>query len=626
MNIITILLFFAYTIGAGYSVTYFLKNSDNFFERWLRRVGIGMGAIPFVLVLLNLFHIPVDWRIVLVLSLAIPAFFLVFGIKKGFKLPNVRLTRSNIYFLIVMVIFFLSLFMYVKGSFIYPYLEDYDPWAHAVGVKYVSIEKNFEDINDRLVYLNPYPPGYNGFLGVLHQTSPSLMWTIKFFNAFIISIGLIFFYFFTKNFMRSKDKALMATLILAMIPSYLSHFIWAHSLVVTLLIVALYCLTMIDKDKRWIYPTMVVIAGIALTQPSQAMKFSIIFMIYFIVKSFYSRKFCVREFLAIIGGYLLSLTWWAVNSKGLAGGYFFGRFRGQSTDVASNIFVRVWGSLQKVFPPTSGSATRPYSLGDFFIAKSQNMINNPIGIGIVICLLFLLAVVVLMLNYKSIGKERKVQVSSSFFWFLFAFLGVNSLTFHLPFGFYSFRFWMLLALPVSIIAAEGFWFIVGFFKQLKVPKIATFLILVLLIFLTSGRQKYDVNTAMWGPGADFATFEDSVSHGWLRANLPPDTKVFSYSADEKAIVFDMFSCAWCDDVKSFRGELLNKNVSELYSWLKMKDYEYLTIDGTAFNVLSYSFGENRTKELLPKRFEEISSFDKFQVVYRTDSTVIFRIL
>lgn len=626
MSIATILLFFVYTFGLGYTITYFVRNSDNFFERWLVRIGIGMGAIPFLLVLLNLLHIPIDWRIVLVLSLVVPAFSLVFGIKRGFKLPNVRLTRSNIYLLIVLVLFFLSLFMYVKGSFIYPYLEDYDPWVHAVGVKYVSIEKNFEDPNDSLVYLKPYPPGYDGFLGVLHQTSPSLMWTIKFFNALIIPLGIIFFYFFAKNFMHSRDKSLIATIILAMIPCYLSHFIWAHSLVVTLLIVALYCLTMIDNDKRWIYPAMVVIAGICLTQPSQSMKFFFIFMMYFIVKSFYSRKFRVREFLSVVGGYLLSLVWWAANSKGLAGGYFFGRLKGQSAGTSSNLIVRVWNGVQKVFPPSSGSATRPYTFGDFFIAKSQNMINNPVGIGIVICLLFLAALIVLALNYKSMKREKKEWVIIAFLWFLFTFLGVNSMTFNLPIGFYSFRFWMLLAIPVSILASEGFWFIVGFFKQFRVPKIATVLLLVLLIFLTSGKQKYDVNTAVWGPGADFATFEDSVSHSWLMANLKPDTKVFSYSGDEKVIGFDMFSCAWCDDVKEFRKELLNKNASELYSWLRMKNYEYLTIDGTAYNVLSYSFGENRTRELLPKRLEEISSFGKFQTAYQTKSTIIFKIL
>ena len=200
------------------------------------------------------------------------------------------------------------------------------------------------------------------------------------------------------------------------------------------------------------------------------------------------------------------------------------------------------------------------------------------------------------------------------------------MTFKLPIGFYSFRFWMLFAIPASIIAAEGFWFIVNFFRQFRVPKIATILLLVFLIFLTSGQQKYAVNTAMWGPGATFATFEDSVGHAWLRDNLPVDTKVFAYAADEKAIAFDMFSCLWCDDVLEFRKDLLDKNASELYNWLKRNKYEYLTVDGTAYMVLAEKLGENKTNELLPKRFEEISAFEKFQVAHQTKGVVIFKII
>lgn len=624
MSIVTILLFFVYTFGLGYSITYFFKNSDNFFERWLVRLGIGLGGIPFLLVLFNLFHIPIDWKLVLVVSLVIPVVSLIIGVfRKRIRIPNIKLDKSNLYFLIVLVVFFLTLFMYVKGSFIYPYLEDYDPWAHAVGVKYISVEKNFDDPNDKLVYVKPYPPGYDGLMAILHQTSPSLMWTLKFFNALIISLGIVFFYFFTKNFMHNKDKALVATFILAMIPCYLSHFIWAHSLAMTLLIVALYCLTMIDIDNKWVYPTMLLIAGICLTQPSKAMKFFFIFAIYFIVKSIYSKKFLVREFLVIISGYLLSLVWWLTNWRDLASGYVFGRYKG--VELPSNIFIKTWKIIKKMFPPTSGSATRAYTFEDFFIAKSQNMINNPIGIGIVICLLFLVSLILIFYSYKNMKNEKKKWIIITLGWFLFTFLAVNSMTFHLPIGFYSFRVWMILAIPVSIIAAEGFWFVVGFPRQLKIPKIIIILLLVFLIFLTSGKQKYAVNTAIWYPGNEWTNMEDSLDYAWLRNNLPVNSRVFVYTGDEKAIAFDMFSCLWCDDVIGFRKDILNKNVSELYSWLKRRNYQYLTIDGTAFNALASTFGENRTNELLPKRFEEIGSFENFQVVHQTKGMAVFKV-
>lgn len=624
MSIITIILFFVYTYGLGYSLTYFLKNSDNFFERNLMRIGVGLAALTFLLILLDFLHIPIDWKIVLLVSLIVPVFAFVKSLKNGLRMPSIKLSKSNLYVLIVLLIFSLTLFMYAKGAFIYPYLEDDDPWAHATGIKYISIEKNLEDTYESFLYIKPYPPGYDALFAVLHQTSPSLMWTMKFFNALIASLGIIFFYFFAKNFLESKQKGLFATVILAMVPSYLSHFIWAHSLVMTLLIVALYCLLMIDYSKGWVYATMIVIASIPLTQPTKAIKFFFIFMIYFIVKSLYSKKFLTREFFAIIGGYLLSSLWWATNWKsmfvrrGLIGAE-------EASGGTTNIILRVWHAIQKAFPYDQGTATRPYTFGDFFFAKSQNMINNPVGVGFVLCLIVIFTLVLIFFTYKSMKKQKKVWVITTLFWLVFTFLGINTMTFNLPVGLYAFRFWMVFAIPLSIIAAEGFWFLVGFLNQIKIPKIITVLTILILIFLTSGQQKYAVNTAMWGPGQMWTSMDEVAGYAWLKS-LPVDTKVFAYSSDEQVIGFDQFSCLWCDEVIEFRKDLLYKNASDVYNWLKKQRYEYLILDGKTYNYFRFLYGENETNEILPKRFEEISSFGGFQVVHQTKGVIIFKVV
>jgi len=587
------------------------------------RIGVGLGLFPFLIVLFDLLRIPIDWKIVLLLSLIIPLIALVIGLKKGLKAPSIKISKSNLYFLIVLVIFSLTLFMYAKGAFTYPYFEDDDPWAHATGIKYISIEKDAEDPNNNFAYIKPYPPGYDGLMAVLHQTSPSLMWTMKFFNALIISLSIIFFYFFTKNFMRSMDKALIATIILAMVPCYLSHFIWAHSLVITLLLVALYCLVMIPKDKRWMYPTMLVITGICLTQPSQPIKFLFIFMIYVLVRSIYLKRFVVREFLAVIIGYILSLLWWATKWKGM-----FSRGLGgiQKLDtIQESGLLRLIKIIQKAFPYDGGTATRPYTFGDFLIAKSQNMINNPVGVGIVLSLIALFSLVVIFLTYKSMKKEKRMWVITALLWLIFTFLGVNSMTFNLPVGFSAFRFWMLFAIPLSIIAAEGFWFIVEFFKQVKVPKIVTIAILVVLIFLTSGQQKYAVNTAMWGPGQMWTSMEEIGGYVWLK-DLPVDTKVFAYSGDEQVIGFDKYSCLWCDEVLEFRKDLIYRNASEVYSWLKKERYEYMLIDGMAYRNFGDEYGVNETNQLLFERLDDIASSGKFQLVQQTKGVVIFKVV
>jgi hypothetical protein len=184
---------------------------------------------------------------------------------------------------------------------------------------------------------------------------------------------------------------------------------------------------------------------------------------------------------------------------------------------------------------------------------------------------------------------------------------------------------MLFAIPLSIVAAEAFSFLVLSFRHFKVPKILTIALLVFLVFLTSGQHKYAVNTAMWGPGQMWTSMDEIQGYVWLKG-LPPDTKVFDYAADEQIIGFDKSSCMWCDDVIEFRKDLLYRNVSELYPWLKRNQYEYLVVGGMAYKNFGRVYGENVTNEILPKRMEEIATLGKFQPVQQTQGVVIFQIV
>jgi len=112
--------------------------------------------------------------------------------KRSVKIP-LKLTKSNLHMLIALGIFLVSLFVYSSGAFSYPWLEDDDPWHHAAGMKYIAVEKDVFHASG-FMYVNPYPPGYDLLFGVLHQTSTSLHWTMKFFNALIVSLSILFFY------------------------------------------------------------------------------------------------------------------------------------------------------------------------------------------------------------------------------------------------------------------------------------------------------------------------------------------------------------------------------------------------------------------------------------------------
>lgn len=603
MSYWTIFLFIVYSWGLGYSLTRFVKNSDNILERNLMRIGIGLGTIPLIGVILSILHIPIDWKIILVLSIIIPLFHLIKNLNK-FRIPIIKITKSNIIIFIVLILLVFTLFMYTKGAFFYPYLEDEDPWEHALSVKYVSVEKNLRDpLPDIRVlqYIDPYPPGYAVLFGILHQTSPSLNWTLKFFNALIISLGIMFFYFFAREFIGNKNKALFATFVLASIPCYLSHFIWAHSYVVTLFFPAMYCLERIKHDKKWSYISAVVISSLIMIQPTQPMKLGALMGIYFLIKCIKKKKILKHLLIALVLGALLSLLWW--------GPHLIGFFH--HADKAA--------SSKGLFAPNSGTATRPYTFNDFFVAKKQNMINNPLGVGIVLSLLLIFTIFFLIINYKKLQTWEIITL----FWLAFTFIGINSMTFNLPIGLYAFRFWMLFAIPVSLISAEGASILSNMLKKIGIGNIITIVVLIVGIIFTSGIQKYAVNTAIWPPGSLWSSMDELQGYLSLQ-NLPTDEKVFPVckTGPRKSLGFDKLVYFWRGEgaEKKPYDERIDLEMDELSSWLKSHGYKYLIMDGTC--AKEKYMGINKTNE----KINELISSPLFQPVHQTNGFILFQVI
>ncbi len=619
MSFITILLFFIYTWGIGFALTSFVKNSENFFERNLMRIGIGLGVIPILGVFLNLVHIPLHWIVFLILSISAPAYFLFKKNKLNFNKirfpkPNLlKIKKSNLYILAVFLLFFILLYVMVKGSFAYPWLEDGDPWSHAVSAKYIAIKHTaYGQTPDFYIthYMAPYPPGYPILMGLLHQTSASIYWTLKFFNALIISLGIIFFYFFVKEFTQNKSKALFSAFVLTCIPCFLSHFIWSHSLVVILFFPTFYCLEMIKHDKKWAYAATVVMGSIFVTQPSQSIKFVVLLGIYFIIKSLSEKKFQKHVFFAGLGGLALSFMWW-YNNLGMLK---YGIRKSQATGevlTKTGFFNKIISTIQKTFNPNSGTATRAYSFNDFFVAKPQNMINNPIGVGIVLSLLLFIALIYVIIKYKSLIKKENHWIIITLAWLVFTFLGINSMTFNLPVGLYAFRFWMLFAIPVSILASLGLEFLIQISKKIKISSSIIVIIIIIGILMTSGYQRYKVNTAIW-PFQDFTSMDEMQGYLWLK-NLPVNTKVLPLCfRDFSVIGLDKMSYRWEPAIREFKDASINKTTGQMHTFLKRWGYEYIVIDAHCIK----KFGENETNAKL----QEIASSPYFQIVYPTQET------
>ncbi len=660
ISLTTIVLFFLYLWGLGFTAigvfTAAFKKPENlpeknFLERNFVYLGLGLGIFPILSIILNFLHLPLDWKLFLLLSLAYPFYFfsrkaagkgISFSSLNTKKLSGLKITKSSLVFLAVLLIAAASLSIYLSGAFSYPYLEDEDPWGHAIGVKYIAREKTAYDpplknmnreIDPVLSYMDPYPPAYEIMLGVLHQTSPDLAWTLKFFNALIISLGFIFFYLFAKGFMGNRYPALFATFALAVIPCYLSHFIWAHSLAVTLFFPAMYALEKLRENKKWFLPSVLIIASLWVSQNvDQPLKLSVMFLIYMIVISITQRKFFARHFAALISGFALSLFWWGTmlykyGLKGFASYYNIGSSYAASavSDVATSRSWNLLEALKSLVAP-GGSASRAYLFRDFFVANTENYINNPIGIGMVLSLLVILSVAVILWKKRSrlVTKENTWQCVA-LFWLIFTFWGVNGQTFPVSIARGPFRVWMLLAITAALVSAEGLNFLIS--ERKKITKWLIVLAVLIGLIGTSGYQKYSFNTMAWPTSGSFASGQEVLEYAAWFGSIPLDSRVFLYSPRDKLTLgFGAFSCAWCQEVLDFRQRILDKDAVELHRFLKSQQYEYFLINGRMDSKYFNSDYGEETERRLNERYSQIIHSGLFTPVHQRENLfIVFKV-
>lgn len=683
MAIFSILVFFVITFGLGYSITRLVKESDNFLERNLMRIGFGLGAFIALGLLFNLLRIPLDWRIFVSVSI-LAALFALYKNRAFFaalKNLSLKLTKTDLVILIMLLIFFATFYVYAKGAFSYPWLEDDDPWAHAVGVKYVAVEKTLFT-KQRIKYVDPYPPSYDMIFGILHQTNDSLYWTLKFFNALLISLSTIFFYFFAKE-LTDKNKALFSTFALASVPAYLSHFIWAIALTIPLYFISFYAVERIKHDKKWLFIAATMIGVTLIGSPSHSTYFALLFVIYYIIKVAIEKSFIIYHFAAGFLGVLLSfLLWWL---PALIRHGYLGTLKGIGLGVNIDRIASVAGTGDKV-----------YSWKDFFIAQKTNAINNPIGIGLFLSLLLMITLIGLAFRYYGEIKKNKIIIfvaflgvavavlfflqqtyikfitsretgyaaplepgSVPFFQFLseqsFLVAGLLIMSFvfaslviinyksqdfkdksliivlaWLMFTFYAvnagpylyklspFRAWSVLVIPLAILTSEGLWFLMNSLKSFMIPKYLVIAIIIIGVILTSAYQKYTVNTAQWPPGAFWTSGEELQGYLWLKDNVEPNTKIFTFINDGPVIGMDKFICNWCEDIKDFKKTGINKTPFEVSTFLKTRNYKYVIIDGQ----FAEKYGVNETNS----KVNGLVNSGLFKPIYATSGFLLLEII
>ena len=619
MEFFSIVFFLIVLYGFGSSISFIVRESDDFLERHLMRLGIGLGIVPAFGLLLNLLRVPLDWRIFIIASLLILAIKSYLDYRKN-EFFNVKL-NVNLYSLFMLVLFAITLYMYTTGAFAYPYLEDDDSWSHAMGVKYVSIEKTVFTPELIFHYVYPYPPAYDMLMGIIHQTNDSVYWTLKFFNALIISLGIIFFYFFAREFTNSSKKAIFSTFALFAVPAFLSHFIWALALTVPLYFVSFYCAERIKHDKKWWIAAAVVMVTTLTSSPTHSTYFGLFFILYFIGKTIAKRKIPFYEALAGFCGLALSFfLWWipVLRKHGL-------------NKTLQILGIGGTGGNTSVFN-ILGTGDMVYTFSDFLCQpgtpcyNGQNMINNPIGIGLVLSVLAVIGIFYLVMKYKEMFSKDNYYKFVILLWFALTFYAVKAAKF--PIKISPFRAWMLLGIPVSLLAVESINLINSIVKSAakkltanKMIAVASSLALIALVFYglyaTSFVPKYKVNTAFWPPGAFWTSNEEIQGYVWLKDNIQEGSRVFTFVNNAPIIAFDKFTCHWCPEVRDFQKNGINKTSEEIYSWLKQNKYEYLVVDGQT----ARKFGQNQTNSMITSLGTQFN----LQPAFQNNGMIILRI-
>lgn len=676
----SIIYFFVVTIGLGFLIDLLVKEwKADFLEKIVIRLGTGITIFTVLGVIFNFLHIPLDWKVFLAAALIITIaafYFKKNEIISDFKFDSFKLGKNQIYTVLVFVMFGITAYMYIHGSFAYPWFEDGDPYGYAMTSKYIAEEKTYSSLNHYSHYSEPYTQGYQIFMGMMYQVNDSLYWSMKFFNALIISLSILFFFYFVKTFTRNKDIALVSTFALFAIPCWMGHFVFSLNFNMALIPILLYALYNIDRDKNWTYITGIIIASLLINHSSTSLTALMLISIYYTNKVFVDEDINKNIIHAVLIGLVLASIFFVPSYLKYQGKFNEGGGLG-GFDIALsmigkvNIFVILLGALiliglailyylkfndillkfrnysEKeigikykiflisfalvmiflIFSPAliniRGSASRDYTFNDFFIAQKGNMTNNPIGVGIVLSIMFCAGIVLILFNISNLFDKKRFWLSTTLIWALFTLLFTLGTYFSI--AYIPFRMWTFFALFAALIIGYSAY---SLSKLLNNQFLAIAFVILVVIFSipTSFSQKYWHNTAEW-PEHVILVPESRELYLWMRdGGIPNDSKVYPLCIGPDAMYgYDMDAQAWKDEIISNQDDniyyrnSLNKTIEDNYNFLTRYDFDYVILGASCIAVTKSD------PDLLNSKINSMINSSNFKVVHMTKTEVLFEV-
>ncbi|MDD5422479.1 MAG: hypothetical protein PHT32_03540 [Candidatus Omnitrophica bacterium] len=659
MMIKAIFVFVFIALGFG-SITYIAgwSKEEDALERIVLSLGAGLLFIPLMGAACNVLSIPLDYRVFLA---AAAAMFTASAIhcrkhrKAGGFAVGLKdvVTPVNI---AVIVLFAASLYMYLRGSFAYPWFESEDPWLFASASKYIAVQKTYTAPFKFCDVAQPYPQGYQIIMGLLSQTGSGINWTMKFFNGLFVSLSVPFFFYLAKRFIANRWAALLATVLLFSMPAWLTHFIFSLNLSMVFLPLFFYMLLKSEADARWRPVAALAFASIWMVHFYSSVIITIFFLIYYGVTVFCEGKAHGNILKTAAAGFAaaIALFWLPsllrfreavfTENKGsggldivipmlrsaignrhallLAGLCLFSCFllrilwkhngwkflQGPARQryaeyVKPAVFISGLAVItaflilpDRKIVPLIGSASMPYTFDHFSLLNPEgNFIQNPFGIGLPAIIFAVMTVFYAASHLRTLFTKEKTRLAIALTWSIFAFLGVMGARFSI--NIVPFRMWSFLAFSIALSGALVYNELSRDMRYRYVP-IAGGILLTALSLTFWHANKFALNTRPWKDGY-IGIAEGRQLYAWIKDALPKDSAVYVFASDQCVpIVFDMLSFAWDKEVFDYAAVDIERSIEENHAFLKKKGYEYIALDGS-----SVLFAFNRLREDLPEKMK-----------------------
>ena len=676
----SILLFFLLCFLHGYLLELAGARFTSQFERLIIRLGVGLLLIPIVAVFFDLLRIPLHYISFLVSGILI----YLMALRKETQVVSHVTTDFKTELLIGFVVTLLTLIMlaiFLTGAFAYTYMEDGDSWNYTIVSKMIAENMSYRADFQYNHYSEPYTQGYQIILALLHQANDSIHWTVKFFNSLFAALSLPFFYCLARQvFKKRQDTAyisLLATVMLFVVPSWLTHHIYSMSLNLAVIPLFMYSLFRIEESKSWSLICGLILGALIINHFFTAFVSVLIYLFFIVLVFFYkgnkllpyitpglyaliptlvfyipSTLFRHRESIEEIapgshGGAELLIKWLFENFELLLIGvllvliligviYFIDRNRQEHVASPKRplfgfclLFTALFAILlipEEPIVRVTGCCSRVYTLDDFLFPGVYNLMHNPIGWGWGYFLFVLVGFVTLLIQFFR-GKQIGFRLYGLLAIFILTLLFVHGM--RLSFGLSTFRMWTVMTIFSSLFAGFGFILIYRFLQNYhkSLPIVFT-LVTTSTLFTSSFLIKYEINTMVW-PDHELKLTESHIFHDNIRKSFQANTHMLNLCRDSGYLIaYDMLPPVmdsritapyWREHEPVLHENIYDLDLQQAELILQVLNIEYV--------IAGFSCAENEEdRSEIIGLIRQLQAASSFKQIYARQSDILFQYL